>query len=51
MTHKLDYLDNKTMSYGHATHCANQITEKCEPATGNRNEVVLGFYKCRKTIW
>lgn len=51
MEHKLDYLDNKTMSIGHATHCADQLTESCEPAGGSRNFVILGFYKCRKTVW
>jgi hypothetical protein len=47
----MEYLDNKTMSIGHATHCANQLTEQCEGDAGNRNYVVLGFYKCRKTAW
>ncbi|MDB5910758.1 MAG: hypothetical protein JWP34_4872 [Massilia sp.] len=51
MAHRVEYLDNKTMSSGHANHCADQLTEKCEPPGGVANYLELGFYKCRKTVW
>ncbi|KAI0023018.1 hypothetical protein F4780DRAFT_777141 [Xylariomycetidae sp. FL0641] len=51
MNNHMEFVDNKTVSMGHATHCANQLTEQCEPQEGGVNLVELGFYKCRKTIW
>lgn len=51
MTNRMDFIDNKTMSWGHTVHCADQISESCEPKTGSVAEIELGFYRCRKTIW
>jgi hypothetical protein len=51
MTNRMDFIDNKTMSMHHTTHCADQLTQSCEPKTGGRATIEIGFYKCRKTIW
>ena len=46
------YIDNKTISVHHTTHCADQMTSpggiEDEHAV---NEVELGFYRCRNTLW
>ncbi|KAI1815967.1 hypothetical protein GGS20DRAFT_275836 [Poronia punctata] len=51
MTNRMDFVDNKTMSMHHTTHCADQLSESCEPETGGRATIEIGFYRCRKTIW
>ncbi|KAI1122118.1 hypothetical protein F5Y10DRAFT_81771 [Nemania abortiva] len=51
MANRMDFVDNKTMSLGHTNHCADQLSESCEPKTGGVAEIELGFYRCRKTIW
>ncbi|KAK3315705.1 hypothetical protein B0H66DRAFT_518300 [Apodospora peruviana] len=48
--HRKEFLDNKTVSLHHENHCADQLSAGCERPL-DRNEVELGFYRCRKTIW
>ncbi|KAH8882503.1 hypothetical protein GQ53DRAFT_787382 [Thozetella sp. PMI_491] len=48
--HRTEFVDNKTISYGHENHCANQMSVRCEDPT-DITEINLGFYKCRKSIW
>ncbi|KAI1198903.1 hypothetical protein F5X97DRAFT_322960 [Nemania serpens] len=51
MANRLEFIDNKTISLHHTNHCADQLSESCEPHTGSVAEIELGFYRCRKTIW
>ncbi|KAI1739814.1 hypothetical protein F4680DRAFT_459080 [Xylaria scruposa] len=51
VVNRMEFIDNKTMSMGHTTHCADQLSESCEPQTGSVSEIELGFYRCRKTMW
>ncbi|KAL7928079.1 hypothetical protein V8C35DRAFT_326250 [Trichoderma chlorosporum] len=44
------YIDNKTISIHHSSHCADQLTAGRE-GDDAINEVELGFYCCRNTIW
>ncbi|KAH0522989.1 hypothetical protein TsFJ059_008049 [Trichoderma semiorbis] len=44
------YIDNKTISIHHSSHCADQLTVGRE-GDDAINEVELGFYRCRNTIW
>ena len=50
MDHRKEFVDNKTVSYSHENHCADQLSERCEDPT-DITWIDLGFYKCRKTIW
>ncbi|KAF2035099.1 hypothetical protein EK21DRAFT_41515, partial [Setomelanomma holmii] len=50
MDQRKEFLDKKTISVHHTSHCADQISQGCE-APNDRNDVELGFYRCRRTIW
>ncbi|KAL7952897.1 hypothetical protein V8C34DRAFT_318645 [Trichoderma compactum] len=43
-------IDNKTISIHHSSHCADQLTVGRE-GDDAINEVELGFYRCRNTLW
>jgi hypothetical protein len=45
------YIDNKTISIHHSKHCADQIVEGHIEGADAINEVELGFYRCRNTLW
>ncbi|KAM0485396.1 hypothetical protein ACHAPX_001382 [Trichoderma viride] len=45
------YIDNKTISIHHSKHCADQIVEGHIEGDDAINEVELGFYRCRNTVW
>lgn len=45
------YIDNKTISIHHTKHCADQIVEGHIEGNDAINEVELGFYRCRNTLW
>jgi hypothetical protein len=50
MDHNQPYIDNKTISFHHSGHCADQLQGGREGEDAV-NEVELGFYRCRNTLW
>ncbi|KAI0158358.1 hypothetical protein GGR57DRAFT_44570 [Xylariaceae sp. FL1272] len=48
---QLPYIDNKTISLHHTSHCADQLIAMGREGEHAVNEVELGFYQCRSTLW
>ncbi|KAH8898066.1 hypothetical protein GQ53DRAFT_636274 [Thozetella sp. PMI_491] len=51
IANRVEFIDNKTLSFGHSKHCADQLAESQESQYSRVAEIILGFYRCRKTIW
>ncbi|KAB8349535.1 hypothetical protein FH972_023561 [Carpinus fangiana] len=47
---RLPYVDNKTLDLHHTNHCSDMVSHGREMPDGV-NDVVLGFYGCKKLQW
>ncbi len=48
LDHHVDYVDNKTISFYHSSHCTEQLSQGCE-GPHDVSEIELGFFRCRST--